>query len=124
MVGTLGANRLAFMSASIITAEYSRDSGSTWIDYEASDDSKIGMFVGEIGSGMTVGKPSATGETTAAYQLRITIGGGYGVYTTLNKFVIYCSSSGANGCTVDILGAANGSETIWNNIVTNVLIGG
>lgn len=34
-------NRLAFIDPSYITIEYSRDGGSTWIDYGATDEQKI-----------------------------------------------------------------------------------
>ena len=104
MVPELGANRLAFMPADAVTIEYSRDGGATWTDYEAADYQKIGLFNG-IGSGFTIGKASsgAGNIATNKYQLRVNIYTGTGrVYTVLNKFVIYLSTSGTNKnwCTI------------------------
>ena len=104
MVPELGANRLAFMPADAVTIEYSRDGGATWTDYEAADYQKIGLFNG-IGSGFTIGKASsgAGNIATNKYQLRVNIYTGTGrVYTVLNKFVIYLSTSGTNNnwCTI------------------------
>lgn len=41
----LGANRLAFLNPNAITIEYSRDGGTTWIDYGASDALKTTLFI-------------------------------------------------------------------------------
>lgn len=104
MVPELGANRFAFMPANAVTIEYSRDSGATWTDYGAADYQKISLFNG-IGSGFTIGKASsgAGNIATNKYQLRVNIYTGVGsVYTILNKFVIYLSTSGTNNnwCTI------------------------
>ena len=104
MVPELGANRLAFMPADAVTIEYSRDGGATWTDYGAADYQKISLFNG-IGSGFTIGKASsgAGNIATNKYQLRVNIYTGTGrVYTVLNKFVIYLSTSGTNNnwCTI------------------------
>lgn len=104
MVPELGANRLAFMPTDAVTIEYSRDGGATWTDYGAEDYQKIGLFNG-IGSGFTIGKASsgAGNIATNKYQLRVNIYTSTGrVYTVLNKFVIYLSTSGTNNnwCTI------------------------
>ena len=98
MVPELGANRLAFMPANAVTIEYSRDGGSTWTDYGPTDSQKIDLFNGR-GSSFTIGK-ATSGEgniATNKYQLRVNIYTSAGhVYTVLNKFVIYLSTSGTN----------------------------
>ena len=104
MVPELGANRLAFMSASAVTIEYSRDGGSTWTDYGPTDSQKINLFNG-LGSSFTIGKATsgAGNIATNKYQLRVNIYTSAGhVYTVLNKFVIYLSTSGTNNnwCTI------------------------
>lgn len=104
MVPELGANRFAFMPANAVAIEYSRDGGATWTDYGAADYQKIGLFNG-IGSGFTIGKASsgAGNIATNKYQLRVNIYTSVGsVYTVLNKFVIYLSTSGTNNnwCTI------------------------
>ena len=99
MVPELGANRLAFMPADAVTIEYSRDGGSTWTDYGSTADQKSDLFNGR-GSSFTIG---AGNIATNKYQLRVNIYTSAGkVYTALNKFVIYLSTSGTNGnwCTI------------------------
>ena len=104
MVPELGANRLAFMPANAVTIEYSRDGGSTWTDYGPTDSKKVDLFNGR-GSSFTIGK-ATSGEgniATNQYQLRVNIYTSAGkVYTVLNKFVIYLSTSGTNNnwCTI------------------------
>ena len=104
MVPELGANRLAFMPADAVTIEYSRDGGSTWTDYGPTDPQKIDLFNGR-GSSFTIGKATsgAGNIATNKYQLRVNIYTSAGhVYTVLNKFVIYLSTSGTNKnwCTI------------------------
>lgn len=104
MVPELGANRLAFMPANAVTIEYSRDGGSTWTDYGPNDSQKINLFNG-LGSSFTIGKATsgAGNIATNKYQLRVNIYTSAGsVYTVLNKFVIYLSTSGTNNnwCTI------------------------
>ena len=104
MVPELGANRLAFMPANAVTIEYSRDGGSTWTDYGPTDSQKINLFNG-LGSSFTIGKATsgAGNIATNKYQLRVNIYTSTGhVYTVLNKFVIYLSTSGTNNnwCTI------------------------
>ena len=104
MVPELGANRFAFMPANAVTIEYSRDGGSTWTDYGPTNSQKINLFNG-LGSSFTIGKATsgAGNIATNKYQLRVNIYTGTGhVYTVLNKFVIYLSTSGTNNnwCTI------------------------
>lgn len=104
MVPELGANRLAFMPANAVTIEYSRDGGSTWTDYGPTDHQKVDLFNGR-GASFTIGKATsgAGNIATNKYQLRVNIYTDTGrVYTVLNKFVIYLSTSGTNNnwCTI------------------------
>lgn len=105
MVPELGANRLAFTPAGAIAIQYSKDGGTTWIDYGATDKNKIDLFSG-IGTSLSIGKNTTSGVDYSNYQLRITLDTARGVgniYTALNKFVILCSTSGSSGswCTID-----------------------
>ena len=96
MVDELGANRLMFAKAAGITIEYSRDNGSTWTNYGATNIQKIGLF--SNGYSFALGKADSTNKATANgtnYQLRVTLAtGAAGVYTALNKFVLYVSTNG------------------------------
>lgn len=118
MIGELGANRLAFPNAGGITVEYSRDSGTTWTDYQASNDKKVGLFSG-IRQNFVIGKAASNDVASNTYQLRIKIVAGsgssaVGVYTQLNKFVFYVNTSGSTGCWCTLKGrkAANYNNNV------------
>lgn len=101
MIGDLGANRLAFMKPAGISVEYSRDSGTTWQDYGATDDQKLGLT--STGANFIIGKADSSNKATERYMLRISLHTSEGqVYTQLNKFALYISTSGSNGsyCTI------------------------
>ena len=128
MVGVLGANRSAFANASGISVEYSRDSGTTWTDYGAAATTKTALFSG-ISAGLVIGKADSTNKATAAYKLRITLStSAAGIYTVLNKFVIYLSTSGSTGCTCTITGRLQsnyeaGTET-WVTFADKIPVSG
>lgn len=105
LVPTLGANRFAFMPAAGVTIEYSRDGGSTWTNYGASDQMKVQLFDGE-GTNLRIGADSSqTGVDKSKYQVRVTIDSvAAKVYTQLKKFVIDISTEGSTGAWVTIDG--------------------
>ena len=93
MIGSLGANRFAFLKAAGLTIEYSTDGGTNWVDYGASNENKTGLF----GKGYTfyLGKHSTNGSSTLNDMFRVTIATGAAqLYTTLNKIAIYMSTAG------------------------------
>lgn len=93
MIGELGADRFAFLKAAGLTIEYSTDGGSTWTDYGATNDQKVGLF--GAGQSFVLGKHSTAGTNTINDQLRVTIDtGAAGIYTALNKIAIYMSTQG------------------------------
>lgn len=128
MIPELGANRLAFMPSAGVVIEYSRNGGSTWIDYGASADTKINLFNG-IGSNARIGADSTKGIDKSSYMVRVTINTSAAqVYTELNKFVIYCSTEGSSGsyCTIQARLQSNyesGTET-WKTLADKVGISG
>lgn len=127
MVPTLGANRLAFLAASSIDVEYSRDNGSTWLDYEASDVQKISLVSG-LNSSLVIGKADSTNKATSAYKLRVTINTAGRLYTVLNKFILYISTNGSQGSTCSILGRTQDNKILgadsWTVFADKVPIGG
>ena len=101
MIGDLGANRLAFMLPAGISVEYSRDSGTTWQNYGATDGQKLALT--STGVNFNIGKADSSNKATEKYMLRISLHTSDGhVYTQLNKFALYVSTNGSSGsyCTI------------------------
>ena len=124
MIPELGANRFAFGNPQGITIEYSNDGGNTWLDYGASDAQKLRLTT--IGNGFTIGKVKSS--TPSNDMLRITFdttsNNGISCYTILNKFVIFISSSGSQGCYCTIQGAIYNTQNTFEDIATKVGIAG
>ena len=127
MIEELGANRFAFFRAAGITIEYTRDGGNTWVDYGAADSQKTALFSNGSNS-FVIGKADSTNKATANgtnYQLRVTLDTGLGgVYSVLNKFAIYISTSGSSNNTVTIEKALQSTPTTYITEVADVAIGG
>ena len=111
MVSELGANRFAFLKPEGIEVEYSRDNGSTWIDYGLSDLDKQAFFT-EIGTAvLQIGKADANNLATSDYLLRIIITTNLAsIYTALNKIFLSVGTNGNTGCYVKIERALKQSE--------------
>lgn len=115
------ANRIAFAKTDGITIEYSRDGGSTWIDYDAANSIKTELISG-IGTNLYIGK--ATKNITTDYKLRITLNmHKMGVYTHAKKLLINISSNGATDCKVALELALLGTPTTFTNVNTYTIIG-
>lgn len=115
------ANRLAFGKPEGITIEYSRDGGSTWVNYGATDDQKLKLVSG-IGNTFVVGGTSA--NVTTNYQLRITLNAyKMHVYTRAKKLLVNISTNGANNCRMKVEYALLGSQTTFVNINTYAVTG-
>ena len=116
LVPELGANRLAFMPANAVTIEYSRDGGTTWVDYGASDAQKINLFNG-CNTQLTIGKNTSLPDDMSKCMLRVTFDSRDGaVYTALQKFVILVSTNNATGCYVTIDGALGADPTNFSKV--------
>lgn len=112
------ANRLAFGNPAGITIEYSRDGGTTWVDYGLSDEGKQAIFSTE--SHLVIGKSSANQFATADCMLRATLEStAFGLYTVLNKFLINVTTYGSSGCYCRIEGATSDNPTEFKVITTN-----
>ena len=128
LIPSLGANRLAFMPPNGITVEYSRDGGTTWVDYPTSDEAKIALF-SDIGINYYIGGDSSGGIDKSKYMVRFTIDSVTArVYTDLRKFALYISTEGSSGCycTVTALKASDytaGNDT-WKTFVDKAPLGG
>ena len=119
MVPLLGTNRLAFLKESSITLEYSRDAGATWQVLETEDKHRIFGHYGSNRKSFTIGNNTTKGTNTANnYLLRITVDTiNASVYTSLNKFAIYISTSGSTNCWCTIrakrLDNVNAGNDVW-----------
>lgn len=123
LVPDLGANRFAFAKPEGITIEYSKDGGSTWLNYNASNSQKLGLTT-NIGTSLCIsGSPSV--KATVNNQLRIIFDTSKcNIYTQLNKFVIYISTNGSQQCTVSIYKAFQSTPNDYKVVTEDVSIGG
>lgn len=121
LVSELGANRLAGGNANGITIEYTRDGGTTWIDYGASNTSKRGLFTRS--ASIVVGKADSNNKATsdanyANYKVRVIIDcSAFGIYNEFQKFVFYVSTNGSSSCYMVMSGIARAETSdVWTNI--------
>lgn len=127
MVSELGACRTMFARPAGIEIEYSTDGGATWLDYGASDGLKKRVF--STGESFATGKNTVAGGGSANNMLRITLHtSAAGVYTVLNKFVMYVSTNGSQGsyCTIRCRTQQNYEDGVdtWVTMADKVSIGG
>ena len=127
MIPDLGACRSMFALAEGITIQYSRDGGSTWVDYGLTDAQKTALF--SVGQGIFIGGSSETGIDKSKYKLRVVVTTDLArIYTALNKIAIYVSTDGSTGSnvTIDARTKANvdaGNNT-WVTLANNVTVEG
>ena len=101
LISELGANRLAFAPAAGITVEYSRDSGTTWVDYGATEGQKLGLTTN--GTSLRCGGSDVVAPPDAQRMLRITFSSvAAKVYTVFRKFAIYIGTNGSSGSYVTL----------------------
>lgn len=111
------ANRAQFSNPAGITVEYSRNGGSSWTDYGATNEQKVN-FVSGAGVSFFLGGPSANGNSTTSDQLRITIQPNKcGFYTNLKTVLINMSVGGNSGCKVKIEYSNRGSDTNFTKTI-------
>ena len=128
LIPTLGPNRFALMPAEAITVEYTRDGGTTWLDYGASDDAKRAFVTTQtsfvIGKGDNTNK-GASVANALKYKLRVTIDNSKSnLYSEIWKYAIYCSTNGNNDCAVSIDYTTYDAQTTWTNLVDKQKITG
>ena len=123
LVSELGANRFAFGKPAGITIEYSTDAGKTWLDYGASDASKVNLLT--TATTLTVGKATTSNKATANSMLRVTLKmNSLGLYTALNKFAINVSTNGSNGCYCTIDASTHKTPTTFTTIANKIPLSG
>lgn len=117
ILNEIGGNGFAFIPASKISVEYTRDGGSTWVDYGLTDAQKISLLTLDNQS-VGVGKNDSTYKATAAenfaiYQCRITIDTNGVLYSQLTKFIVNVTTNGSAGCVCDLYVATHGSPSTF-----------
>ena len=127
MIPDLGACRSMFAKAAGITVQYSRDGGSTWVDYGCTDTQKTGLF--SVGYEIVIGGTTETGIDKSNYKSRVIVTTNLaGIYTYINKIAIYVLTGLSNGSnvTIDARTKANvdaGNDT-WTTLADRVTLAG
>lgn len=124
MINDLGANRFAFGNADGISITYSRNNGSTWQDYGATNAQKTALF-SDGSYSFTIGKSTSTNKADVNCLLRIEVNTEkFKCYSELHKFAIYLSTEGSSGsyCTIDI--ALQSTPTTFKTIANKIPMSG
>ena len=113
------------MPAAAITVEYSRDGGSTWIDYGLTDAQKMNIFDHSGSAGLYLGKATTKTDNSINNMLRITIDAtkSDGRYLSTDGMFTWMSSNG-NTTYVTLEVASYNAPTTFRTIVNNAPING
>ena len=109
----------AFLPPESITVEYTRDNGASWLDYEADDYGKRGLFSMNRERSVYLGK--STTEAKVGYGVRITIKA-TDRYVSFDTF--YCWLSTAHTCTASIERSTKGEPDKFISVVNDVPVQG
>lgn len=113
------------MPAAAITVEYSRDGGSTWIDYGLTDAQKMNIFDHSGSAGLYLGKASTKADNNIKNMLRITVDAtkSDGRYLSIDSMFTWMTSNGNTTC-VTLEVASYNAPTTFRTIVNNAPING
>lgn len=124
LIPELGANRFAFLNPAGVSLEYSIDGGETWLEYPNSELVIPCLFGYTQEYQFKLDALNNKENITSLYKIRATIHGvSAQLYTKLQKFVFYVSTSGSQQCTVDISSSLRNSD-VYTDIVKNVKLEG
>lgn len=101
-IDDLGHNKFAFLSAASVVVQYSRDAGSTWVDYGASDESRRQLVT--LQTAFTIGGRTGANNTVND-RLRVILNSntaGGNIYTALKRLIILVSTNGSGGSKVKV----------------------
>lgn len=118
-IDVVRACRTAFMPADAITVEYTQDGGSTWTDYEATDNEKMGLF---SLNRAWAGKLGKTGTAAIGYGLRITVTP-TDRYTAVDSFYCWFNSCG-HKTNLKIERSSIGNPTTFTTVRENLNVDG
>ena len=125
LIGAIGSNKFELCNPAGVKVEYSTDGGATWVDYGASDASKIQLLSESLGTNLTIGKVGNSERyATVDDQLRVTVtANDCNVYTMLKSILLNVSTNGSYKCTVTIEQSRIGAPDDFAVISTNNLNG-
>lgn len=120
MVSVIGGNKFALCKSQGITVEYTNDGGATWVNYDATEETKIKLISGISTVGLYYGKKTESSQiVTADDMLRITVNAWTcGVYTSLRKILIEFVTSGSTNDFVKIESATIGDQETFTVVGT------
>ena len=120
MVSVIGGNKFALCKPQGITIEYTNDGGATWVDYEATEKTKIDVISGISTVGLYYGKKTESSQiVTADDMLRITVNAlNCGVYTSLRKILVEFATNGGTNNFVKIESATIGDQDTFTVVGT------
>ena len=122
LVGAAASNKTFGLPASQITIEYSRDGGSTWVDYGATDQQKRALFAETRSATFRLGKVTNTADNNTSNMLRVTISR-EDRYVSVDCLYIWASTNG-NSWTVDLDKSTIGAKTTFTNVFKGFSLGG
>lgn len=113
------------MPAAAITVEFSRDGGSTWVDYGLDNGAKMRIFDHSGGTNLYLGRASTKADNNINNMLRITIDASKsdGRYLSTDSMFTWMSSNGNTTC-VTLEVASYNAPTTFKTIVNNAPING
>lgn len=120
MVSVIGGNKFALCKPQGITIEYTNDGGATWVNYDATEKTKIDVISGISNIGLYYGKKTESSQiVTADDMLRITVNAfTCGVYTSLRKILIGFATNGSTNDFVKIESATIGDQETFTVVGT------
>ena len=120
MVSVIGGNKFALCKSQGITVEYTNDGGATWVNYDATEETKIKLISGISTVGLYYGKKTESSQiVTADDMLRITVNAWTcGVYTSLRKILIEFATRGSTNDFVKIESATIGDQETFTVVGT------
>lgn len=120
MVSVIGGNKFALCKSQGITVEYTNDGGATWVNYDATEETKIKLISGISTVRLYYGKKTESSQiVTADDMLRITVNAWTcGVYTSLRKILIEFATSGSTNDFVKIESATIGDQETFTVVGT------
>lgn len=122
LIDAARANRFAFTPAAAVKIEYSKDGGTTWTDYGATNNQKLDLFAMTRATNISFGGPATKETVTTQMQTRITVSP-TDRYTTLEHIYIWMSTAG-HTCKMDIERSTIGAKETFNKIRNDVLLSG